>query len=509
MAESQESSSLDAVATSDEQTPLLDDPQAPEITPGVLNSEDIPEPETDCDEAKAQCQLSLPLGLTYLVSSLCALTDIIFLGHISKDALAAAGQATVWIGIFVAIGAALASGGTVLAGQATGQNQPEKASLILLRGVIVSFLFTMPAMAAFYYTWWWSTLLDAKPEVVTLAGDFGRIMLYGVPAQMVDFLIVDFIQSVAGEAMPVIVVTSIVVVMNAIFNYFFIYTLKLGFDGSPLATVCTSWMGTIVLLIYVCVKMPETRERIFCGWDLRKAFSCEGFMTYFGTAIPNLFVFLAGNFPLLILCFVASHMAHPETSLGSLNVIVQTVMIPMSMFGAIAQACGTRLSYAVGKSSESFCKRSIRVALYQIGFATLPIVILYVFLGRELANVLTSDPGIRKMVGQCFPFCSVALFCDGFKFVMGEILNAVGRSVTVAILELVYAATFFGFIYMFWECGTKGVLGLVLGWMAANLCYLIYATPSICCLNWEFLTKRREENSLLKNTSEHHDGQSQ
>jgi len=486
---------LDTVAKSESETEtdtlLTKDDDAP------LHSEDIPEPDNDCDEGKEQCRLSLPLAATFLVSALCALTDIIFLGHISKEALAAAGQATAWIGIFVSVGAALASGGNVLAAQATGQNEPKTASLILLRGVIVSLLYTIPAMAAFYYTWWWSTVLDAKPVVVDYAGDFGRIMLYGMPAQMIDFLVVDFIQSVGGDTTPAIVTQVITIMFNALFNYFFIYTVNLGFIGSPIATVCTSWLGTLVLLIYVCVKMPETRERIFCGWSLRQACECRGICTYIATAGPNLLIFMAGNFPLLILCVVASHMEHPETSLASLNIIMQTVMIPMSLFGALAQGCGTRLSLGVGKASEQFCQRCIRVALYSVIIATLPIMVMYVFLSDQIASVLTSDKDIETLVEKCFPACAVALLFDGFKFVMGEILNAVGRSRAVTILEMVYLLSFGGFINLYWlGFHTEGVPGLVYGWMTANGCYLLYAAPIICGIEWEEafeLAKRRNE----------------
>src|SRR5437867_4011796 len=85
-------------------------------------------------------KITLPVSLALLVPQFNFITNNVFLGHLSEQALAAASITGVYYLIFAGIGFGLNNGLQALISRRAGENRPEAIGSIFNQGVLISLL---------------------------------------------------------------------------------------------------------------------------------------------------------------------------------------------------------------------------------------------------------------------------------------------------------------------------------------------------------------------------------
>ena len=200
-------------------------------------------------------KIAMPISLALLVPQLNFVTNAIFLGHLSEEALATASITGVYYLIFGGIGFGLNNGMQAFISRRAGENKPKEIGAIFQQGLFIAFciglfgiLFTYLAAPAIFKA------SIHSPQVYQDTDEFLRIRIWGLPFlyvyQMRNALLVGINRSnllVLGTA------------AEAFANVFFDYALifghfglpKLGFNGAAYASVIAEFAGMFVLFVVV------------------------------------------------------------------------------------------------------------------------------------------------------------------------------------------------------------------------------------------------------------------
>src|SRR5688572_6804979 len=104
-------------------------------------------------------KMALPISLAILVPQLNFITNNIFLGHYSEQALAVASITGVYYLIFAMIGFGLNNGLQTLIARRAGENRPDEIGKIFAQGVLISFII---AITGIVLTWFVAPLILDK-----------------------------------------------------------------------------------------------------------------------------------------------------------------------------------------------------------------------------------------------------------------------------------------------------------------------------------------------------------
>lgn len=218
-------------------------------------------------------RIALPISFAILIPQLNFITNTIFLGHYSEQAMAVAGVTGVYYLIFSAIGFGLNNGLQALISRRAGEDRPEEIGKIFTQGVFVSlFIALLGLLTTYLLVPTLFRIFITDPERLDQAVQFLRIRIWGLPFlyvyQMRNALLVGTNQSrllVAGTA------------AEALSNVFFDYTLifgklgfpELGFNGAAYASILSEVIGLFVVFAVIHYKGLGKRFQLFghFKWD--------------------------------------------------------------------------------------------------------------------------------------------------------------------------------------------------------------------------------------------------
>ena len=168
---------------------------------------------------------------------------------------------------------AMSSGIVVLASQAFGQEgdggEPNHASLIFLRGLLLTFILTAITGASWFFTYYFAKVSGATEEVALMANQFSMTMLIGMPGVFSFTCILFFsamtviciaastwsncfVQYLCAQdiGFPPLVASIAAIPVNIGCGYLFIFTFGWGFIGAPLAQCASSWVALVAMTGY-------------------------------------------------------------------------------------------------------------------------------------------------------------------------------------------------------------------------------------------------------------------
>lgn len=252
--------------------PLLNEAQAPSLRAEVL--------EMTGD--------ALQLSSTKIVRILLTTIDAAFLGHLGTKELAASAMCAQYQGIPSAFVQFTIQAVTTLAAQARGAGNKKLVGEWLQTALLIAAVGTLPSMFFFYKLHAVVALTMTDPEVVEYSRQFSEAMAWSLFPQFCYVAFTSWFATI-GVMLPATFATCVTVVANAVFNYIFIYGYGsfngLGFIGSPLATVASSYLQLFVFLVYAWFIKGYHKE-YWCGWS-KQAISGKRLRTFLALGIPT------------------------------------------------------------------------------------------------------------------------------------------------------------------------------------------------------------------------------
>jgi len=217
--------------------------------------------------------ISIPIALAILVPQFNFIINNIFLGALSKQALAIGGITGVYYLIFGVMGQGLNNGLQALISRRAGENRVDEIGVLFNQGVIISIFLSIVGIGFTYFiapTIFHALLIDSERANTVI--EFLKIRIWGIPFlfiyQMRNALLVGTNQSkflIIGTA------------TEALFNIFFDYSLifghfgftAMGLNGAAYASIIAEIMGLLVIYLVIHYQKIGARFDLFKKFELK------------------------------------------------------------------------------------------------------------------------------------------------------------------------------------------------------------------------------------------------
>jgi len=377
----------------------------------------------------------------------------------------------------------------ILSAQAYGSGNPKLASLILLRGIIISFLIMIPVGGLMLGAGVFARVSGATEEVADLAFKYAAIMCISLPSNAFTSCMGAYMCA-RDTSMPQLVGAVFSVIVNIPANWFFIWKLGLGFEGSPLATSTTVYLGLVFIVVYFFRTCEGGWRSVVEGWDMGKVFQRDGIKTYFYLGVPEAFGTMVEELGFNALMVLAATLPNSTHAISATTVMVSIYSIPYFFFFGIAQAAAARVGNYLGNQDIPSAKRATWASFVLAAFPLIVFVPVCLAAGNSVGAIYTDDTNVQDLVGSGLRIVAVALVFDGcFTVCTCGVLSGMGNTMVTAacrlvMLIVVVPASWYLGVYRSGDMHDH-VDGLWWGWVIAVAVCTTVAIAAAWKVDWE------------------------
>ncbi len=404
---------------------------------------------------------AVPISFGILVPQLNFITNNIFLGRLSEQALATAAITGVYYLIFAAIGFGLNNGLQSLIARRAGENRPEDIGKLFINGIYISMGI---AFLGIVLTYLLSPLImeyslhDAALRAKAVS--FLKIRIWGLPFlyvyQMRNALLVGTNQSkylVAGT------------LAEAIANVFFDYGLifghfglpLLGFNGAAIASIIAEFMGMAVVFAVIHYKGIGKRFAIFENLH----FSTVHTRKILAQSAPLIFQHAISIISWEFFYILIEHHGQRDLSISN---TMRNIFGLFGMFSwALAATCSSMVSNVIGQGLTNKVPDLIfKIVKISTGIALLVAIVLNLFPSVLLKVYGQNEDWITHAI-PVVRIVSSALIMMSFSVICVSAITGTGNTRVSFMIEFV---TILFYIFYVWLVLEHLQLSVAVGWMS-------------------------------------------
>lgn len=418
-------------------------------------------------------KMAAPISLAILIPQINFVTNNIFLGHYSKQALAVAGVTGVYYLIFSAIGYGLNNGLQALIARRAGENRPEEIGKLFSQAVFIGISISLLGILITYtLTPHLFGYFIKDPERLQQAITFCRIRIWGLPFlfvyQMRNALLVGTNQSryLVGGALAE-------AGTNVLLDYLLIFGYggfpEMGLNGAAVSSIIAEIVGLLVVYLVIWQKGIGKQLYLFqhFRWDSYNA------RLIFSMSAP--LVFQHGISILSWEYFFLLIDAHGEIALAVSNTMRNILGLAGIVTWAFGSTTNAMVSNIIGQGKQDRVWLLIGKMLRLSVGSTLVIAVLINLFPEWLFSVYGQS---GEFVAQAVPvvrILSIALVMMSFSVVFLNSVTGSGNS-RVSLLIEIFAIVFYClYIYLTLD---KYFLSITYGWMSEWLYWACLLVPS-------------------------------
>ena len=376
------------------------------------------------DEVRRLLQLSGPIALAQLGSMTLGVVDMMMLGRVGSDAMAAAA-----LGNIVMMGTAIPLSGILmgadpLMSQAHGAGDRDKIARVLQRSLVLVPLITVPLFLVCLAAPWILGSLGQPEHLIPDAYRYILINLPGLPLFLCFGALRQYLQS-RGIVKPGMWILLGVNLVNALANWVLIFgnlgAPALGLEGSAIATCVTR--SAMVLAILAWIRAGRLHDGHWLPWS-RASFRGLGHIA--GIGLPITISLAVEMWAFQASTLMAGNLGEAELAAHTLvfNFIALIFMVPLGL----GLASSVRVGNLIGDGDPRGAQRTAWVA-HGIGAAFMgAISLVLVAFPEAIPRAFTPDRHLITLGATLLPIAALFQICDGAQVISAGILRGMGRT---------------------------------------------------------------------------------
>jgi MATE family multidrug resistance protein len=421
-------------------------------------------------EARALVRLAIPVVAAQLGLMSLGVIDVIMVGHLSKEALAAVALGNLYAWGLMIVGQGVLLALDPLISQAHGAGDRPGVSLALQRGLVLSQLISIPFVLAFRYADPVLRAFGQPPDVIPVAAKFIEYLEPGLPPFFAFIVLRQALQAM-NVVRPVIWSIAVGIAANIFFNLGLIFG-RFGMPalGAPGSAISTSIGRFLMLGMLAAASWAQFRD----VWErpTRHLFDVRSYTRMLAIGVPTgiqygleVWVFMTVSLMMgrIGTVALASHQV-------AINMCSISFMVPLG----VGAAAATRVGNAVGRGDPDGARRAAVVSIGLGGGVMTISALLFALVPRLLAHIYTRDLDVIELTAALLPIAALFQIFDGVQAVGCGVLRGVAGTLSAAIINLVgywVLGLPLGLLLAFrWGLGPRGLWwGLTAGLMAVAL----------------------------------------
>lgn len=432
-------------------------------------------------------KIALPISLAILVPQFNFITNNIFLGHYSQEALATASITGVYYLIFAMIGFGLNNGLQTLIARRAGENKPEEVGKLFGQGVYISLAI---AFVGILITWMLApVILKAvlhSDKIATDSIEYLKIRIWGLPFlyvyQMRNALLVGTNNSkylISGAIAETIA--------NVAFDYLFIFGHygfpEMGLNGAAVASIIAEFIGMLVVFLVIHKKGIGKQFSLFKHFYWNKKLSKQLFAISLPIILQLAFSVMSWEFFYILI----EH--HGQTDLAISNVMRNVFGLTGCLTWAFAATSSAMVSNIIGQGKQENVKTLIlKIVKLSVGGALVIALFINLFPGVLISIFGQSELFIDAAI-PVVRVVSVAIFFMSFSVVWLNAVTGTGNSRMTLLIDGVAIILYCVFVYLILE---KYNLSITYGWMGEWIYW-----GSIFILSVWYINKGKWKNKII------------
>ena len=389
-------------------------------------------------------RIAWPSFVELLLTQLASMVDLMMVGsmggeahpEIGAQALSAVGLTTqpkfLLMGAFVAMN----TGVTALVARYKGQNDKEKANLVVRQGLMLTFILTIIlSILGTVFARPMVIFMGSTEEIVTTwATQYLQIQMIGFLTMALTSTITASLRAV-GDSKTCMIYNLIANVVNVVFNWLFIYGNcgfpELGVAGASLATVLGQFVAFIIAFVVLL------RGNGFLKLEFKLGFMPD--KTVLGNVvnigIPAMIEQLLMRAGMIIFAKTVASLG--TTSYATHQVCMNIQALSFMTGQAFAVSATTLMGQSLGKRrtdmAQAYCSRTRTV-----GFSfSLVLAAVFVFFGGAIVGLYNSDPQIIDMGGKIMLFVAFLQPFQSSQFIIAGGLRGAGDTKATAMFTFI------------------------------------------------------------------------
>jgi putative MATE family efflux protein len=396
--------------------------------------------------------IALPISLAILIPQINMLTNSIFLGNLSTEALGNAGITGVFYLIFAVAGHGLNNSMQAVFSRYAGAGKAAAFNSILVQGIRLSLIMAFIGIAI---TWFLAPSIFksvADPKAFPQEMSFLRIRIIGLPFlylfQMGNAFLVASLNS-----RRLILGFFVEALLNILLDYLLIFGHwgfpKMGFNGAALASVIAEAFGCLMVYFVILKTGLKKQYKLLSSFSYDKEKSRE----ILKIAGPLVLQFVISVITWLVFFFLIEGL-HNETAKAVSNTMRNVFGLVGVFVWAFAGTCNAMVSNLMGQKLEQKVVEAInKITLLSIGFCIFMCLIVNIFpaaffqlFGQDIAFVHEAIPVLR-MVSFGLIIMSIAnIWLNGVTGTGKTTINLAIEIIAISIY-LVYSIYFVKYHY--------------------------------------------------------------
>jgi putative MATE family efflux protein len=417
--------------------------------------------------------ISVPIALAILVPQFNFIINNIFLGALSKQALAIGGITGVYYLIFGVMGQGLNNGLQALISRRAGENRVDEIGVLFNQGVIISICLSIVGIGFTYFiapSIFHALLIDSERANTVI--EFLKIRIWGLPFlfiyQMRNALLVG-----TNQSKFLIIGTATEALINIFFDYSLIFGhfgfAAMGLNGAAYASIIAEIMGLLVIYLVIHYQKIGSRFNLFKRLELKMDYvklilvqSSPLMMQYMISIISWEFFYI-----------LIEHRG--EQSLAVSNAMRNIFGFFGCFTWAFAATTTTMVSNIIGQNlQEKVVELIYKIMRWSFGFAFIVAILINVFAAQFLSiygqgnGFLTEGIPVLRIV-------SVALLLMSASTIWLSAVTGTGQSKVTLMIEFAAIVIYIIYNYLVLEYYQ---MPITYGWFSEVIYWLSLLIPS-------------------------------
>jgi MATE family multidrug resistance protein len=355
-------------------------------------------------ETRTILAISLPLMAAYVAEMGMMITDMIIVGRLGSNELAAVGLTADWFYVLLLLGMGVVSMVGVLVAQNFGARTSDGVTDSVEQGMIAATIMSIPVMLSVWYIGPVLAFTGQDPDVIRLITDYSRPLTLGVVPVLWFVVLRNFITALAKSS-AIMAITAAALLFNLALNYTLVFGKfgfpALGVTGAGVGTTIVNWLMFLFLAAYV-FRSPHFRQYRFA--ILPRRVNIETLKEIFVLGLPVTLTQILNGAMFTVAAILVGTIS--ADMLAAQMIAYTVIYFAFSSSVALGDAARVRVAYGVGKRSANAVRQSAYISFILAAAAVLicsgllwafPVFFVGIFLDiGDTANtvVLEIAPGL-------------------------------------------------------------------------------------------------------------------